>query len=224
MLISVENLPSKGFGATGINIVNMTPPTYEEILNYVSGADYKPNSIGQLRWDMENLIHGKVTGYESLSAYDLNFIISMRKLLALLDKNKVTISGKTYSTSEISFTTISDEIMKVYKVNGNKFHMPNIAEVENKLYGIDTRYYDLPMELLLVAIGMGISLEELLSFGTDMLATIEHLKSLIVTQPRIEGGEEDIVLFGKSSDLFQDILHSQDTDSFKIEFAEEQES
>lgn len=218
MLISVENLPSRGFGSNGLNILDLKPPTYEEVLSYCSGPDYKPNSIGQLRWDLEILVHDKILDYGNISAYDLNFIISMRKLMALIDKNKIKISGKTYSTNDVSFTTISEEIMKVYKINDIRFHMPTILEVEKKLYGISTKYYDIPMELLILSVGMNIELGGLLSYGSDMFATIEHLKPLIVTQPKIEGGEEDIILFGKSSDLFQDILESRESNNLKIEF------
>lgn len=221
MIISVENLPSKGFGATGVNIVELTPPTYAEVLAYSTGPDYRPNSIGQLKWDMENLIHNGVKGYQDMSAYDLNFIISMRKLMSLIDKNKITIRGITYTTNDISFTTISDEIMNICKINGYKFHMPTIREIENKLYGIDVKYYDIPVELLILSVGMNITLAELLDSKADMFATIEHVKNLVVTQPKIKGGTEDIVLFGKSSDLFQSILRTKESDSLKIEFNQE---
>lgn len=224
MLIGIDSLPSGGFGSNNLGPIVVKSPTYNEVLDYVSGPTYKPNSIGQLKWDLEYLVMNSVQDYKNMSAYDLDFIISIRKLNALLDKNKFYIGDTQYSVNDISFTNITDEIKKLCKVGDYKFRMPTVGEVEAKLASVDVEYYDKPKELIVLSTGMGIKIEDLLNMPVDMIATIEYLKPLVMSQPKVKGGTEDIILLGKSSDLFQYILKSKGSNSIKIEFTKDEEN
>lgn len=219
MKLNLSMLPSKSLGCKITGSVNIDILTYYDIINYVSDKPSLPNSIAQLYRDIEFILAPRVDKYKELSSFDLNFLISIRKLYSVIKDGKFSLGTKEYSLDDVSFSDIDTDTMRINKVLNKDFKISTIGDVLNTIENTDSKYFDLDSELVVLASDMGVPVEYLLNLSATDIATIEVMKSKVMSQP-VVGGEEGITLFGKSSDLFQSILLTHKTDELKIGYSE----
>ena len=216
--ISQNRLPSRSLGCDFIGSITMEPMTYNELLNYVSGEENIPGSIGQLLWDIKYILKPSIKDYRKLSSFDLNFLISLRKLNSVLDDGSFTYKGEKHSLSELSFTEIEDKTMKLCKVLDHQFMIKSVGDVEDAFDGLSDEELNKRAELGVLAVDMGVSLNELLNIPASKASTISYMCTQVMSQPKLGG--EDVILFGKSSELFQAILQSRGFDKLEVEYSE----
>lgn len=216
--ISLNKLPSRTLGCSYIGSINLEPMTYNELLNYVSGVDNEPGSIGQLLWDIKYILKPSVKDYRKLSSFDLNFLISLRKLNSVLDEGSFTYKGKSHSITELTFTEIEEKTMRLCKVLDHQFMIKDVGSIEDAFDELSSDELSKKAELGVLAVDMGIPLEDLLKIPASKTNTITYMMTQVMSQPKLGG--EDIILFGKSSELFQAILQGRGSNKFEIEYSE----
>lgn len=216
--ISQNRLPSRSLGCSVIGSINLEPMTYNELLNYVSGVEYKSGSIGQLLWDIQYILKPSFKDYRKLSSFDLNFLISLRKLNSVLDEGNFTYKNEKHSLNELSFTEIDEDTMKLCKVLDHDFMIKSVGEVEDAFENLTDEELNHKAELGILAVDMGIPLKDLIEMPASKATTITYMMTKVMSQPKLGG--EDIILFGKSSDLFQAIIQGHGYDKLEIGYSE----
>lgn len=223
MLINKSNLPSKSLGSSIIGEIELLPMTYKELLDYNSNPELSKDGCSTselMNWDILYILKPSVPEFRKLSSFDLNFLISLRKMISIIKDAKFSLRGRTYSLESVGFTEISDEVMKIDSVLDRPFRVASVGEVIEALSMLREDQMNLPIELIVLATDMGVNVDYLLNLPADKSATIEYMKTKVMSQPKV-GGEEDVILFEKSSDLFQGILELRKVSKLEIRYATE---
>lgn len=221
MKLLVSRLPSKGFAST-LEIVDVQPLNYGQLLKYSSEKSTDP--LSDLIWDMENLIL-TIPGWEELSSYDLFVLIAYRKMLTLSLRGKLTLTtGEEFDLSDVSFSDL--DLEKVSKIIGievaGKTRKVSIKSMK-KLYHTLLEFREDGVtsdKLAILGCYLGMSAREVISLTSDDIVICESLYPVIISHPVVEvkGGGE-VILPGKASQLFRNLLELQKPDPSKIQYS-----
>ena len=219
MKLLCTKLPSGGVGCT-VETINVNPLTYLELSKY---CQQKPsNELDDFIWDFENLIM-TIPNWERLSSFDVPAIMSYRKMFSVNLKGSYKIGDVEFSLSDVDFTDLSRVALSVKSVNlaGVEYY-PSIKSAESfyktlKIFEDKTDQLKFPV----VASYLGIdSPDVIFKFTTEDVAVCERLYLYLLSQPILKKDGAEAILFGKASELFQNIIVLYEVTEDKIRFSE----
>lgn len=219
MNLICNKLPSNGHGCT-VNIVQLNSLTYKELTEYSKFT--AEGELNEFIHDFETFIL-TIPEWESLSSFDTNALICTRKMLTIDLTASFKIGDKMFTLQDVDFSEIDKMALSILEVNldGVTYH-PSIKNMKSFYHTLKTfEGYTTELKFPVVASFLGIEKPEtILNFKAKDIAICERLYSHLLSQPLVEVGGAEAVLFGKASELFQSVVKLQEFNDADIKFSE----
>lgn len=219
MNLLCNKLPSNGHGCT-LDIVQLKPLTYKELTDY---SKFKSEGeLNEFIHDFETFIL-TIPEWESLSSFDTFALICTRKLLTINLDASFKIGDERFTLQDVNFTDIDKKALSIIEVTlGGKVYKPSIKNMKNfykTVKNFEGYTQDLKYPVVASFIGEE-NPEVILNLTTKDIVICEKLYSKLLSQPMIEVGGAEAVLFGKASDLFRSVIELSEVDDGDIKFSE----
>lgn len=218
MKVLAKNLPSQGYLTKG-NIIDIEPLNYGQLIKYSEVKFNKGQEVSEFLWDFDNLVK-TIVGWEDLCSFDLPAIIALRKMVSINLQGTFTLSsGKEFSLKDVNFTDFNENLSQLEGVTLDIFRKASLKPLTVFYKDLCVFQGSKVESLKLAVLGsyLGMSPEQMTNLTTDNIALCERLFPSLMTQPKIliEGGAE-VVLYGKASELFQNVIGLSKPDETKI--------
>jgi len=218
MKVICSKLPSKGFGCT-LDILDIKPLTYQEVTKYCSQGS--SGELDDFIWDFENLIM-TLEDWEKLSSFDCYALFAYRKMLSIDLKGSFKLfDGTQFTLKDVDFTDVSGMPINLESITiNNKEYKPCLKSMDSfyktlKIFQHKTKNLKFPV----VASYLGEDNPDvILNLTNGDIKICEDLYVQLMSQPKVKIGGAEAIIFGKASDLFQNIIELSDSSKANFRF------